>query len=85
MGFPQGSPDLSYDPQAVDDWLKEIERDFLLVLIVEYFDESLVLLKRLMCWKLQDILYQKRNSGKYTKTEAINHENYEIYKNWSNV
>ena len=84
-GFPQGSPDLSHDSQAIDDLLKEIEQDFLLVLIMEYIDESLVLLKRFMCWRLSDILYQKRNSGKYTKTETINVENYNIYKNWSNV
>ena len=84
-GFPPGSPDLTHDSQAVDDWLEELEWDFLLILIVEHIDESLVLLKRLMYWTLQDILYKKRNSGKYTKEETVNTDNYEIYRNWSNV
>lgn len=32
-----------------------------LVLITEHFDESLILLKRLMCWSFRDILYVKQN------------------------
>ena len=84
-GFPSGSPDLSHDSQVIDNWLNELEQNFLLVMLVEYMDESLVLLKRLMCWKLQDILYHKKNEGKYLKVDAVNKENFEIYKNWSNV
>ena len=36
-----------------------MEREFDLVLITEYFDESLILLKRLLCWEFQDIVYIK--------------------------
>ena len=84
-GFPIGSPDLSHDSQVIDIWLKELEQDFLLVMLVEYMDESLVLLKRLMCWKFQDILYHTKNTGKYLKVDTVNRENFEIYKNWSKV
>ncbi|XP_070581522.1 galactosylceramide sulfotransferase-like [Ptychodera flava] len=35
---------------------------FDLVLISEYFDESLILLKELMCWDLDDIVYFKLNA-----------------------
>ena len=32
-----------------------------MVLIMEYFDESLVLLKRELCWELDDVVYFKLN------------------------
>ena len=34
-----------------------LDKFFGTVLIREYFDESLILLRRKLCWKLQDILY----------------------------
>ncbi|KAI8512422.1 hypothetical protein Bbelb_090610 [Branchiostoma belcheri] len=37
----------------------------------EYFDESLVLLKRLMCWTLQDIVYFKRTNVRNHRHEEI--------------
>lgn len=38
---------------------------FDLIIIVEYYDESLVLLKRYMCWNMRDILYLKINVQRY--------------------
>ncbi|KAI8478169.1 hypothetical protein Bbelb_440960 [Branchiostoma belcheri] len=58
--------DLGYKQEWADDegkaerFLADIERDFTLVMILEHFDESLVLLRRLMCWELKDILYDSR-------------------------
>ncbi len=34
-----------------------LDRELDLVLLTEYFDESLVLLRRLMCWSLEDMVY----------------------------
>ncbi|XP_060887070.1 galactose-3-O-sulfotransferase 3 [Labrus mixtus] len=42
-------------------FLVEVERVFSLVMIAEYFDESLVLLRHLLNWDLDDILYVKLN------------------------
>ncbi|KAK0138898.1 Galactose-3-O-sulfotransferase 2 [Merluccius polli] len=39
-----------------------IEQDFHLVLITEYFDESMVLLKHALCWSLEDVVSFKLNS-----------------------
>lgn len=39
-----------------------IKRDFHLILILEYFDESMVLLKHMMCWSLDDVVSFKLNS-----------------------
>ncbi|XP_070540141.1 galactosylceramide sulfotransferase-like [Ptychodera flava] len=47
-------------PDVVENYFMILERELDLVLITEYFDESLVLLKRMMCWKMEDILYIAR-------------------------
>ncbi|XP_078678284.1 galactosylceramide sulfotransferase-like [Branchiostoma floridae x Branchiostoma belcheri] len=43
---------------AVQAFVQGIENDFTIVMIMEYLPESLVLLKRRMCWTLRDILYE---------------------------
>lgn len=55
--------------KAVD----QVDTEMDLVLITEYFDESLILLKKLMCWSFEDILYisQKRSGRKYTFSDHI--------------
>lgn len=35
--------------------IADIERDFHLLLIHEYFDESLILLRHVLCWSLEDV------------------------------
>ncbi|XP_066267923.1 galactose-3-O-sulfotransferase 2-like [Branchiostoma lanceolatum] len=46
--------------RAVEKFIQGIERDFTLFMIMEYFDHSLVMLKRHLCWTLSDILYNSR-------------------------
>ncbi|KAK3577750.1 hypothetical protein CHS0354_015788 [Potamilus streckersoni] len=46
----------------IDNYIQELNKDFALVMILEYFDESLVLMKRYLCWDLQDIMYLPLNS-----------------------
>ncbi|XP_047497908.1 galactosylceramide sulfotransferase-like [Penaeus chinensis] len=59
--------DLGFDPTQVpseDDLRAEFDRlnrRFDLVMILERFDESLVLLKHLLCWTTDDIAYLKIN------------------------
>lgn len=60
--------DLGLDPEdfenteVIRSFISSVEKDFDLVLLLEYFDESLVLLKRHLCWSLQDVLYLKHNA-----------------------
>ncbi|CAH1266401.1 GAL3ST1 [Branchiostoma lanceolatum] len=49
----------------IRDFVDKISREFDLVMVMEYFDESLVLLRRLLCWDMQEILNFKYNSYKY--------------------
>ena len=45
------------DMNVVKKHIENLAKRFQLVLIMEYFDESLVLLKRCFCWKLEDVAY----------------------------
>ena len=49
---------------AVKNYIQFLNKEFDLVMIMDYFDESLVLLKRLLCWEIDDILYVKLNERK---------------------
>ena len=46
---------------AVTKYINFLNKEFDLVMIMDYFDESLILLKRLMCWEIDDILHVKVN------------------------
>ena len=49
------------DADYIHDFVAELESSFSLVMIAEYFDESLILLRHLLSWDLDDILYLKLN------------------------
>ena len=49
--------------------IKEIESDFDFVLLTEYFDEGLILLRQLLEWKFLDLVYKKQH------VRAVRHEN----------
>ncbi|XP_076460226.1 galactosylceramide sulfotransferase-like [Babylonia areolata] len=65
------SEDLGMGPQHVlnstlrHQYLRQLDKELHLVLITELFDESLVLLRRLMCWSVKDILYISKNTNVY--------------------
>lgn len=47
--------------QAIDTFVSEIERDFGFILVLERLSESLVLMKRKLCWSMQDIVRINKN------------------------
>ncbi|XP_019625113.1 PREDICTED: galactosylceramide sulfotransferase-like, partial [Branchiostoma belcheri] len=52
-------------------YVNELEADFTLVMLMDYVDESYVLLKRLMCWELQDVLYITKNNRSYSFKDYV--------------
>ena len=84
-GFPPGTKNITSDLNAVKKYIQSLDESFLLVMIMEYFHESLVMLKRLMCWSFKDIVYHIENLGNYTKDSRPNEENVNIYKAWSKL
>nr|XP_054772536.1 galactosylceramide sulfotransferase-like isoform X1 [Lytechinus pictus] len=59
--------DLGLDPQyhenttAVKEWIQKLQDELSLVLINEYFDESLLIMRKRFCWSFQDIAYIAKN------------------------
>ncbi|XP_067253149.1 galactosylceramide sulfotransferase [Chanodichthys erythropterus] len=53
------------DPR-VQQGIEYVEKHFRLVLISDYFDESLILLKDALCWKMDDLLFFKLNARNVT-------------------
>jgi len=41
----------------IEGMVRQLESQFHLVMLTEYFEESMVLLKRLLCWDLDDVVY----------------------------
>lgn len=51
----------NYSKQESLSYLEKLDREFQLVIILEHFTESVVLMRRLLGWKIKDILYLKKN------------------------
>uniref|UniRef100_A0A1A8GF58 Galactose-3-O-sulfotransferase 1 n=2 Tax=Nothobranchius korthausae TaxID=1143690 RepID=A0A1A8GF58_9TELE len=61
------------DPQ-VDEGIKFISEHFHLVMLVEYFEESLILLKEALCWEMDDLLFFKLNARKGSTVSKLSPE-----------
>lgn len=70
------------DEDKVWDKIKSIEDQFDLVLIAEKFDESMVLLKDLLCWDYRDVTYFKLNAKKPEAKSVISDEARAKLKQW---
>ncbi|XP_035681341.1 galactosylceramide sulfotransferase-like [Branchiostoma floridae] len=66
LGFPLKNLS-SVKEKDIQEFVEKTSREFDLVMVLEYFDESLVLLRRLLCWDMRDILNFKYNSFQYGK------------------
>ncbi|XP_019639691.1 PREDICTED: galactose-3-O-sulfotransferase 2-like [Branchiostoma belcheri] len=63
MGFP---PHLlgTQDTRLMDNLIKQLDQWYTFVIISEYYDESLVMLRRRLCWGLFDILHANKKVNK---------------------
>lgn len=63
--------------------IKTIEQDFNLILISEYFDESMVLLKYSLCWSLEDMVSFRLNSRSEQTRHSLSPNTAEKIKKWN--
>lgn len=73
---------------AVDEFITDIEKDFSLIVILERLSESLVLLKRKFCWKIEDILHVNKNIQKtqwHWDWKNISAQSMAAIYKWNNV
>ena len=63
LGFPIGYHDNTVDEQldleSIQQWLENIDRTFDMVLLVDHFMESAIMLKRTMCWNFKDMIFKR--------------------------
>ncbi|XP_039216073.1 galactose-3-O-sulfotransferase 2-like isoform X2 [Crotalus tigris] len=71
-----------YDKSYIQFVLKKIEEIFHLILIADFFDESMILLKDFLCWDLDDVIYFKLNARSQQSIQTLNPENKEKVKEW---
>ena len=53
---------------ALGTFLRDIDKQFPAIIVREYYDESLVLMRRRLCWETKDIIYRKLRTRDPTKT-----------------
>ncbi|XP_061554858.1 galactosylceramide sulfotransferase isoform X1 [Phycodurus eques] len=74
---------LDADHPGVTETIRSLSRRFHLVLIAEYFDESLILLKETLCWSMEDILYFKLNARASSSITHMNPESSDRALGWN--
>ncbi|KAL4229829.1 Galactose-3-O-sulfotransferase [Mactra antiquata] len=86
MSFDLGIPtDRFHDNQFVDDYIQELDNDYSLMMIMEHFHESLVLLRRTLCWSTKDILYVPLNSRGQKTEFDLNEKDLENLRKWNSA
>lgn len=83
------------DSMYIHKYLDELNSRFTLILTVEKFEESLVMMKRVLGWSISDILYLKTNSYGHEpiilsefekkKVKQTNFLDFEIYEYFSKI
>ncbi|KAJ7379647.1 hypothetical protein OS493_014043 [Desmophyllum pertusum] len=74
------------DPVMIKKHIDDLAEKIDLVLLMEYYDESLVLLKRELCWDLDDVIYFKLNqrSQEYKQTNITDQQQMQI-NDWNSA
>ena len=71
---------------AVAEYIQFLDKEFDLVMIMDYFDKSLVMMKRMLCWEMDDILYVKLNERQdKEKATSLSAEVKENIRRWNKV
>ncbi|XP_035036910.2 galactosylceramide sulfotransferase [Hippoglossus stenolepis] len=65
---------LDADDPRVEESIRLIDEHFHLVMLTEHFEESLILLKDILCWEMSDLLFFKLNSRKETTVSKLTPE-----------
>ena len=68
---------------VVRSYIRFLQKEFDLVMLMEYFDESLILLKRRFCWKIHDILYFKLNERREKDKQELSSKAKERIREWN--
>ncbi|XP_046565636.1 galactosylceramide sulfotransferase-like [Haliotis rubra] len=86
MSFDFGYPYREFNnTPRMHDYVDQLVSELDFVIVVEYFDESLLMLKQLLGWTLKDILYIPRKYGARHNTPTFTREDRERHKQWARL
>lgn len=74
-----------FSPAKERAYISQMDQDFSLVMIMEYFDESLLLLKRQLCWDIKDVLYIPKNTNKHKPDRNFSSLDLQRHRNISHL
>ena len=69
-------------PAKVDEKVNQLSKEFDLVMMTEFFEESLILLREAMCWSFRDIAYIAKNKRAAKRKRDVTDEASGILKEW---
>lgn len=67
----------------ISEYIKILDEDFHYVMIMEYFEISMVLLKRHLCWELKDVLYIPKNIYSNKITYKFSVDDFKRHREWA--
>lgn len=86
MAFDLGFNYLNEADGYIQSTIKEMDDTYDIVLISEYFDMSLILLREKLCWSLQDIAYLSVNARRKSIVSAlVNHTISTKIRDWNKI
>ncbi|KAJ8302645.1 hypothetical protein KUTeg_019041 [Tegillarca granosa] len=71
------------DSDGIKRYLRKLASEFHLVIVVEYFDESVVLMRRILNWSIKDILYVTQNESRKEKKTKLSLEDKRNHREWA--
>ena len=71
------------DTSEVERHINKLDKELDLVMLTEYIDESLILLRKLMCWSYEDILYLSKGVRNKKHRYGMTHEIAEEIREWN--
>ena len=70
--------------EQVDKYIAYLDEHFIGHTIIEYFDETLIMLKRKLCWQFKDIIYFALRNVTYSyKEKTYSAETVNNFEGWS--
>ena len=85
FGFPDDVI-MNKNQTAITNYIKKLDKEFQIVLIAEYFDESIVLLRRMFNWNMKDILYRNLHiRGWDRKITLPRPRDRELFRKWASI
>lgn len=83
MMFDLGLNNINETDAYIAESLREIEDTFHLVMISEYFEMGLLLMRELLCWSMEDVVYLTMNSRNHSSVERLTTETKNRIREWN--